>query len=210
MAELKLLTTPLLDWGASRRAKAGEQSCGDAYCLRPISRGMLLAVIDGLGHGEEAAEAAATAAATIDAHAEESVIAILRQCHFALRETRGAVLGLAAFDSADDTLTWAGIGNVEGVLFRADPAARPARDHMFSHAGTVGFMVTAMRALVIPVTRGDTLIMTTDGIRSDFADRLVMALDDAPQRLADHIMSICGKDSDDALALVARYKGKAR
>ena len=43
---------------------------------------------------------------------------LVRRCHEAAR-TRGAVISLASFD-ASGTMTWLGVGNVEGLLVRGD------------------------------------------------------------------------------------------
>jgi hypothetical protein len=52
--------------------------------------------------------------------------------------------------------------------------------------------------------RGDTLILVTDGIRSNFAD--VVNVRDPPQLIADRILAEYSKGLDDALVVVARYQ----
>src|SRR5947207_903859 len=110
----------LLDWGVAVAALPGEGACGDLHLVQPFANGVLVAVVDGVGHGVEAAAAAAVAVATLQARAHEDVAQLLRRCHEALRPTRGAALTVASFNAADGTMTWAGVGSVEGVLFRAD------------------------------------------------------------------------------------------
>jgi hypothetical protein len=58
---------------------------------------------------------------------------------------------------------------------------------------------------MLPIRRGDTLVLATDGIRASFAEEL--SLRDPPQQIADHILARFGKDTDDALVLVARFVG---
>ena len=58
------------------------------------------------------------------------------------------------------------------------------------------------------IMRGDTLILATDGIRSDFLGAL-LPQGDPPQALADHILARWSKQTDDALVLVVRYLGLA-
>jgi phosphoserine phosphatase RsbX len=53
--------------------------------------------------------------------------------------------------------------------------------------------------------RGDTIIFATDGVQRNFVDSL--APHDSAQQLADRILAHHSKGSDDALVLVARYKG---
>ncbi len=105
-------------------------------------------------------------------------------------------------------MTWLGVGNVEGVLLYADGGGRRGRERLVTRGGIVGSELPPLRAEVLAVAPGDTLILATDGIQSGFADDL--AVDAPPQQLADQILARSGKSTDDALVLVARYVGDAR
>ncbi len=196
---------PVVDWGVASLALHGETVSGDLHVVQPFSNGVLVAAVDGVGHGAEAAAAAKVAIATLTAHAHDSVLPLLMRCHDDLRDTRGVVLTLASFKPLDGTITWAGVGNVEGVLLRADAKGGLAREYILLLGGVVGLQVPPLRAFVIPVSPGDTLILATDGIRSGFAEGL--PLEQSPQQIADHILSRNVKGTDDALVLVARYLG---
>jgi phosphoserine phosphatase RsbX len=196
---------PVLDWGVASLALHGETVSGDLHLVQPFQNGVLVAAVDGVGHGAEAAAAAKVAIATLRAHAHESVLPLLMRCHCDLRETRGVVLTLASFKPLDGTITWAGVGNVEGVLLRADARGGPACDYVLLLGGVVGLQLPPLRGFVIPVSPGDTLILATDGIRSGFAEGL--PLENAPQQIADQVLSRHAKGTDDALVLVARYLG---
>jgi hypothetical protein len=63
-----------------------------------------------------------------------------------------------------------------------------------------------LHASVVALAQGDTLILATDGIHSDFGN--TVNLFDPPQDLADRILAKYGKTTDDALVLVARYLGR--
>ena len=118
----------VIAWGVAAAPFPNERESGDRYVVQPSGDGLLIAAVDGNGHGAEAAAAAKIAAATLEAHAPESPIALLLRCHEELKGTRGAVMTLAFVDLRDRTLTWLGVGNVEAVLFHA-----AARRH---HAGS--------------------------------------------------------------------------
>jgi serine phosphatase RsbU (regulator of sigma subunit) len=178
------------------------------HLVEPFPNGALVAVIDGLGHGVEAAAAAQVAIATLRSHAQESPLPLLQRCHETLRRTRGVVLTLASFNTLDETLSWVGVGSVEGVLLRADGNTGPAHEEVIVYGGVVGLQIPPMRCAVTPIAPGDTLLLATDGIRSAFADAL--NLDDSPQRIADSILTRDVKGTDDALVLVARYLGVHR
>ena len=149
-------------------------------------------------------------AAALSDSAPESPITLFRRCHEAAQKTRGVVMSLASFHLADMTMTWAGVGNVEGSLFRADPNASPAIEYLLLRSGGVGFNLPDLRAMVIPVMPGDTLILATDGVRSNFSQALIQNLHETPQRIADLILAQNGKGTDDALVLVARLRTGAR
>src|SRR5512134_1603292 len=124
------LTSASLEWGVAASALEAQAVSGDQYMVQPFPHGVLVTVIDGLGHGQEAAAAAKIAAATLEAYAQQSVIALVRHCHRALAQTRGVVMSLASFNELDETMTWLGIGDVTGILVRAEPAANPAKENM--------------------------------------------------------------------------------
>ncbi len=193
-----------LEWGVARQTAPGESVTGDAHLLLPHQRGLLLAVIDGSGHGPEAAHAAAWAVATLRGMPECSVLEQLNRCHAALARTRGVVMTLADFNRHDQTLTLCGVGNVEAVLFRAETAADNATsESALLRGGVVGAQLPAPYAAVVPVHAGDVLVMATDGVRTDFSRNT--ALHNPPQRAADQLLRQHARGTDDALVLVARF-----
>jgi serine/threonine protein phosphatase PrpC len=196
----------LIHWGVATLALEGQRESGDLHLVRAVKDGVLIAVVDGLGHGEEAAAAARLAVTALEQYAEEPPLSLLQRCHEVLKGSRGVVMSLARLDARRATLTWVGVGNVEGVLHHADWSERSARASLVTRGGIVGSEVPAVQAAVIPVGAGDTLVLATDGIGTGFlAD--VSARDD-PQRIADQILARHGKGTDDALVLVARYLGR--
>ena len=197
----------LIDWGVATLTLAGERESGDLHLVKPIGTGVLVSVVDGLGHGADAAAAARAAVAALNRHAQESVLLLLQRCHQALAGTRGVVVSVALFDRTDGSMTWLGVGNVEGVLLYADGGGRRGRERLVTRGGIVGSELPPLRAEVLAVAPGDTLILATDGVHSGFADDLTV--DAPPQQLADQILKRCGKSTDDALVLVARYVGDA-
>ena len=198
---------PLLEWSVATRTMSGEIECGDAHLVVELPGGALVAVVDGLGHGREAAVAAREAVATLTQHADEPVVPLLQRCHGQLRATRGVVMTLASFRAADATMTWLGVGNVEGFLLRADAAAIPARESVLLRGGVVGYEIPPLRPATHRVAAGDTLVLATDGIRSAFAEGLDVAA--PPREMAAGILARHAKDTDDALVLVARWLGIA-
>jgi serine/threonine protein phosphatase PrpC len=198
---------PVLEWGVGARTLVHEVESGDAHVVVAHPAGMLVAVIDGLGHGAEAAAASRVAVATLERYAHEHVVKLLDRCHEELRRTRGVVLSLASFDDGAATMTWGGIGNVEGILFRADRATLPVCESLVLRSGVVGYRMPPLRITTLPVFAGDRLVFATDGIADKFGD--MSPIGRSPQEAADEILRRYAKRTDDALVLVARYCGGA-
>ena len=193
-------------WAVAEAAFPGEQQSGDRCLIRPSGGGMLIAVVDGTGHGAAAAAAAKIAIATLEAHECETPLALLLRCHEELKGTRGAVMTIAYVDHRDQTLTWLGVGNVEALLFHGPRQPKP--DRALLRNGVIGYHLPAVRAEVLPLRPSDTLIMATDGITPDFGDALI--LHDDPERIAVDILEKHRSRHDDALVVVARYLGVER
>src|SRR6266550_950960 len=140
MPEAFVSARALIEWGVASRALPGEAQSGDLHFVKQIGTGVLVAVVDGLGHGAEAASAAQAAVAALERHATESPMPLFERCHRALHGTRGVVMSVALFARPDRSMTWLGVGNVEGLLLRGDGAARSgaARQSLVTRGGIVG------------------------------------------------------------------------
>jgi negative regulator of sigma-B (phosphoserine phosphatase) len=196
---------PLLEYGFAVSAVPGHGESGDLHLVRCTKSGILLAAIDGLGHGQQAADAAKLAISVLRSGLDEPVISLVERCHDKLKKTRGVVLSLASIDPDQGMMTWLGVGNVHGVLMRANGAKGPTRETLLLRGGVVGAQLPPMQAAVLPIARGDTVYFATDGIRNEFSEDLI-ALEN-PQRAADRILEQFQSGMDDALVLVARLTG---
>jgi negative regulator of sigma-B (phosphoserine phosphatase) len=197
-------SAPLIDWAVAGMALPGQVRSGDLHVVKEFPGGALVAVVDGLGHGEEAAEAAGMAVTTLGEHAEEPVEGLVRQCNENLRGTRGVAMSLVSLNAIGRTMSCLGVGNVECILIRAGHAA-PSRESVMLRGGVVGYSLPPLRASVFPYSRGDTLIFATDGVGPGFVAGLSWR--ERPQQAADRILADFHKGNDDALVLVARVLG---
>jgi hypothetical protein len=193
----------LVDWSAAILAVEGETISGDMYLIRPFPGGLLLAAVDGLGHGPEAADSAQTAISTLEKNPHQPIDSLVRSCHEALKNKRGVVMSLASIRKASNTMTWFGVGNVEGRLLRAHPERGLAHDSLLLRGGIVGHNLPALIPIEVSIATDDVLIFASDGIRSDFAEN--MNLNANPQQLVRDILARSSKNTDDSLVLVARY-----
>jgi len=192
-----------LEWSIAAATMPGETESGDRYWAGVVSNGMVFAVIDGLGHGPAAAAAAGIAIATLDRHIGDPVKELLHHCHEALRGSRGVTMSLAAFNTEDAMLTWIGVGNVECALLHRDTGL-PC-DKLLLRNGVVGVRSPGLRAEELPVRPGDILTMVTDGVTAERA--ICISMQGRLEAMADGILADGSKGTDDALVLVARYRG---
>jgi negative regulator of sigma-B (phosphoserine phosphatase) len=202
---VEIINLPLVEYGVAKSILPGQGESGDRHVVCCGGEGILIAAIDGIGHGEEAANAAEAALAILKASPEEPVISLLERCHEGLRSTRGVVLSLASIDPKHGLMTWLGVGNVQGVLMRAGAQKGSVGEVLLLRGGVVGSQLPALQAAVLPVRKGDTLVFVTDGIGGEFVEGL-SALE-SPQRAADKILKQHGRGNDDALVLVVRLTG---
>jgi len=197
--------SPLIEWAVAHSAHPGETESGDLHFVRAYEGGTLVAAIDGLGHGPEAASAARRAAETLERHHTEPLDDLLEHCHASLRRTRGAVITIAAFDGRRNTMSWLGVGNIEGTLVRAEPAEERGRESVMLVGGVPGHQLPRLRVVELPVAAGDMLLLSTDGIRAGSLE--LVGGGDPPRALVERIVELFGKGTDDALVLAARYLG---
>ena len=206
MSELAPRETPILAWAVAGMALEDGQS-GDLHAVVPQGDAVLVGLIDGLGHGPEAARAALAAGEILQRSAGDPLADVVERCHEGIRHTRGVVMTLASFDGRASLMTWVAVGNVEAILIRAGHAAG-ASDYeaIQCRGGVVGYRLPPLSVRTLPVGDGDLLVMATDGIRHGFADAVARARRD-PDVATALVLAEFAKGSDDALVIAARYLG---
>jgi len=105
---------PLIEWSASAWSLIEGDASGDRCVVKIMEDGALVAAVDGLGHGPEAATAAEAATALLEMYAGEPLIQLVSRCHEGLRKSRGVVMSLASFSGRDHTMMWLGVGTSRG------------------------------------------------------------------------------------------------
>jgi negative regulator of sigma-B (phosphoserine phosphatase) len=197
-----------VEWGIAARCRLGEATTGDVAVVHLLPEGALVAGIDGLGHGSEAARAARRAAAVMRASPGDDLVQLVQRCHRALRGTRGAAISVAFVSASESRMTWLGVGNVEGRVLSGDHAATRTKGSLALARGVPGHELPPMRAATMAVQPGDVLLLATDGVDAGFADSL--ELSGSSQAISERILSDHWKPSDDALVIVVRYLGMRR
>jgi negative regulator of sigma-B (phosphoserine phosphatase) len=198
---------PDLEWAAAFRPLTGESVSGDHHIVAPFEGGILLAVVDALGHGSEAEFAARLAAATLSSRRDSPLNELLKEVHQNLSKTRGVAAAVASIDFQKGVLTWISVGNVEGVLVRVDPKVK--RQSIIQHGGIVGYQLPRLPPVEnIALHPGDRLCFATDGIKNGFAESV--NLKDTVEKIAAQVLVKFEDVRDDALVLVAEYVGAGK
>ena len=196
-----------IEWATSGRPLPGEQVSGDQPIAIEIGKNAaLFGVMDGLGHGPDAASAALRASDALRRAHTERVEVLIQLCHRVLGGTRGVAMTLARIDFEAGTLTWTGVGNVAANLVAKDITGTTIRSSARLTAGIVGYRIPEIKpAQVVSIRAGDLLVIATDGISEDHLDHIDFAAS-APV-IAKDIVSKHAKETDDALVLAARHRG---
>jgi anti-sigma regulatory factor (Ser/Thr protein kinase) len=137
----------------------GQEICGDAWVVRCDESSIEVVVVDGLGHGPEAAKAAAAACAAFLERGGRSSAEVLDAADAALRATRGAAMGAAIIDLRRGEVTFSGIGNTVAVVLTGDTV-----QHLVSFGGIVGQRMVRGRSFTASWSDQSIFIAHSDGI----------------------------------------------
>jgi len=178
----------------------GEEKCGDAWAVDASPGRLAVLLVDGLGHGPEAAAAALAAMSVFRDAAAEAPEIMLARMHTALHATRGAALSVTVIDQSRRTARFCGVGNVDGRVVTAD-----TNRHLIPQNGIVGHTMPRAQAADVPWPTGGCLVMHSDGISSRWsADQYPGLLARHPALLAGVLFRDFARPRDDATVLVLR------
>lgn len=188
-----------LDIGVATRPKPGYEQNGDSFVIARGEDYVLVGVIDGLGHGSPAQQAAQAARRFVESHAEQPLDALFQGADYACHGTRGCVMALARFNWRQGTMRFGSVGNIEA---RVVGALRP-----FSFAVRRG--IIGLNAPKASVTEHEwsrsMLVLHSDGVRSHWNWDDFPGLVDKPATLiAQELLGKLAKPEDDATVLVVK------
>lgn len=183
------------------RPLASESVSGDCAGFWRSEAGLLVMLVDGLGHGVLAREAADRAIDVAAAAPDDQPVAIMWAGAAALRGTRGAVVATARLNNHGAPIDYASVGNIQMGVWNRGTVQRAA-----GHPGIVGSASQRpSRPAGLVLAPGAMFVMATDGIADVFgglelADTLTMP----PWAIAQRILTRRGKSHDDAMVVVVK------
>lgn len=196
-----------LEWAVAGRPAPGEPASGDAAVVRAGENRCMLAVVDGLGHGPEAATSAAVAVEIFERNYRLGVTELLALAHQGLADGRGAAATVAVVDGPSGTLSWLGVGNVDGVVLHQSASGRARTNGVLLRGGVLGRELPWLQEpTIVQLADRDCIALATDGVRGDLISWLRTGL--RANVLAQRLLDDHASEVDDALVLVARYRAE--
>lgn len=190
-----------LEYSSRVRPCFGERVSGDTVVIRPLGQALFVAIVDVLGHGPEAHELTHVIEAYLARYGNADVSGVMTRLHQHLKGTRGAAVGLCAFDEATGCLEYVGVGNTAIRRFGRSDTRLVSKD------GVVGHTMRSLLPQTMQLQPGDLIVLHTDGVSSRFtAEDYPGALHHSPEEVTRNIVQRYGKDHDDAACIAVRYK----
>ncbi|MBW4459833.1 MAG: SpoIIE family protein phosphatase [Nodosilinea sp. WJT8-NPBG4] len=193
----------IIEIGVVALPKLGEEVSGDACAWEGDAHRRLFLVVDGLGHGPAAASAASAAIRVFHDHHHQSPQRIVEAAHAALRSTRGAALAIAEINFEQQTVCFAGIGNIAASITSATE-----HHNLMSYNGTVGHEVRKIKEFTYPWYLNGLLTMHSDGISTQWnLDRYPGLSQKHPSLIAGVLHRDFHRERDDVTMLAAKGTG---
>ena len=178
-----------------------EKLCGDGWDVLETEGVLRAMVVDGLGHGPFAEQAACEAMVVFRSQPRTGVASTLSLIDKALTKTRGAAGAIVELSPRKREVTAAGVGNVSMHLLYDGQSKGFGCDN-----GTLGAGVKRINEFRHPWVQGSILVMHSDGIRGHWG------LDSYPGVVRRHPGVVAGllyrdfqRGGDDATVIVVRH-----
>lgn|GEM_PF-2525609 len=172
---------------------------GDCYYIKSLADREIIAVVDGLGHGMEAHEAASRAVKIIEENTQHSIEDIIKYINTALMDMRGAVIALFIIYKYTNEFEMISIGNIDCRHITAGSTIK-----LLSYNGYVGAYGGKCKAQKHIYNNGDMLVLCSDGISSKWeVGNYAESVTQNPSLLCNMVFNEYEKHNDDATILVA-------
>ena len=194
-----------IEFGVVHLPMPGQEVSGDGWGVEDLPDKYTCTVVDGLGHGPDAAIAARAALATAKEYRDKAPAEIIERAHGSLRSTRGAAMAVAEIDRTANVVSYCGVGNISAAIVHNEQVR-----HLVSHNGIVGQEVRKIGLFTYPWSRESLLVMHSDGLTARWDLKAYPALVQRdPALIAGVLYRDFSRGRDDATVLVARENDPA-
>ena len=197
------------DTAVLSRPLPGEQVNGDSWAIHHLPNRTIYFLVDGLGHGHFASQAAAAAVDVLHAALAQDptmpLNALIHRMHGPMQATRGAAVLLATVHAGPagrvPEVLCCGVGNISAVLC----APNGSTHALVSHNGTVGHRMSRVQEFSYNALPGTLLVMHSDGLSTRWKPAQYPGLlQHTPATVAGVLFRDTVRERDDATILVAR------
>jgi anti-sigma regulatory factor (Ser/Thr protein kinase) len=178
---------------------SGEVLSGDKWSILQFEKTTNCLLIDGLGHGFEACEAATLAVKRFKENLGKPPSVVMKAVHTSLRGSRGAVGALAQIDHENGKIYFCGLGNISAITLRGSE-----HKHLTSLNGTLGYEARKFLECTERWTKDSVLIMHSDGLSSKTFENLYGIHEQAPPIISAWLFQKYSKGTDDSTILVCK------
>ncbi len=187
-----------LTFGIASRAHPQCSVNGDAFVVKKGNKAALVAVIDGLGHGQLAHLASQKARSYIENHFEQPLLKIFQGVDHTCQSTRGVVMALARFDWEQMLLSFASVGNIDARVFGSSEPTR-----FIFRRGIVGRKAPNPKVTQHRWEEKSMLILFSDGLKNHWTrDELAQFPRQPVSSVAHRLLRKYSRDNDDATVIV--------
>jgi serine/threonine protein phosphatase PrpC len=214
-----------LEFGVATRPHPAMEVNGDEFVIKTWGESALVGVIDGLGHGQFAHDAAATARQFVESHYDQPLASIFLGVARACRSTRGVVMALARFDFGEQyrvtgqtvqnsfssqyinstvKLSFASIGNIETRVF-----GNPGKFNFMVRRGVLGGSAPNAVVTEHPWEQNGIMALFSDGLMTHWKWEDFPGFMDLPAAaIAQQLLHKLARDEDDATVMIIKRKSE--
>jgi anti-sigma regulatory factor (Ser/Thr protein kinase) len=187
----------IIETSVFSRPKPGFKNNGDAYFIKKYGDHAVIAVLDGIGHGDKASEASGIALKVIEDKFRDDLEQVVLTMHRKLHGSRGCVIGIVRMNK-EGKIEYLGVGNIRAQIYTSELYKR-----LVSFDGLVGSNLRTLRTDILTLSTPCLVVLHSDGISSfNFEDKKIVyrpVMEIAKEAFEQH-----KKSSDDATLLIAR------
>jgi len=191
---------PEIDYYLAKMPLLSEKECGDAGIIKEFDNKIFAAVVDVLGHGQNAYQLTLVMEKFLEKNYRENLTGILRGLHEHIKGSVGAAAILCLLDLDSGQLEYTGIGNLTIRIFGKN------NKRLLPGEGVIGYIMSTPKADMVTLVPGDILLVHSDGIKAHFEAADYPGIHRQTAReIAEGVLNRFNKGIDDAICFVLNY-----